>query len=78
MDLREIIPEIKEMCEQIEKVQGDWSGACSCTNCYWNMWNPTMANGRYNNDESKICISESLSEFKMTPNTNSCEGYWER
>ena len=78
MDIREIVPEINEMCEKIEKVQGEWDGGCSCVDCYWNMWHPTMADGRYNNDESKTCVSESLTELKMTPNTNLCEGYWRR
>ena len=78
MDISEIVPEIKEMLEKIGKVQGDWNGECSCVECYWNMWHPTMADGRYNNDESKVCISESLTELKMTPNTNLCEGYWSR
>lgn len=75
MNLRNI-PEIAEMCEQIEKKQGVWDGSCKCTECYWNMWHPTIASGKYNNDESKICVSESLTEFEMTPNNSSlCKGY---
>lgn len=52
----------------------EWDGTCSCTGCYWNMWNP---NSKYTNSESsKVCVSESLDELKMTPNTTDCEGYY--
>lgn len=38
---------------------------CSCIDCYWNY---TQSNNQ--------CISESLNEFKMTPNSLACKGYW--
>jgi len=74
MNLRDI-PEINELMNKIEDVQNkDWNGACSCKGCYWNMWNPKYKN--YNNEESKICVSESLDEIVMNPNSKECEGYY--
>nr|RNB59542.1 hypothetical protein EDM57_04420 [Brevibacillus gelatini] len=60
---------------RIEEVQDEWTdGKCSRKECYWNMWNPKS---KYCNDEkSMICVSESLSVFKMTPNSTVCRGYW--
>lgn len=78
MDIREIIPEIKEMFDEVRKLQGEWDGGCSRTDCYWNLWHPTMAGGVYNDEESKVCVSESLVDLKMTPNTDLCKGYWIR
>lgn len=69
------IPEIKELMEKISEVQGEWDGVCGQTDCYWNMWHPTILNGTYSCDDSKLCVSESLNEFKMTPNSINCPGY---
>ena len=53
---------------------------CSVKDCYWNMWTPNhkMLCG----EDSMVCVSESFEEhcdpnddFKLTPNTNKCEGY---
>ena len=74
MDLREI-KEIDDMCKEIQKIQGEWDGRCKCIECYWNLWHPTAAEGRYNNEESKVCISENLTEIKMKPDTITCHGY---
>lgn len=68
MNLREI-PEIDEMMNKIESVQENQDLSCSCTECYWNMWSP-----KHNN--FKTCVSESLADFKMTPNSTDCKGYW--
>jgi len=75
MNLRQI-PEFDEMLTQIEDVQGEWEGyRCSMKECDWNMWNPKYDEHFYD-DESTICVSESLNEFKMTPNSIDCKGYW--
>ena len=75
MNLREI-PEINDLMNKIESVQDkNWNGTCDCKGCYWNMWNPKS---KYNNnEESKVCVSESLDEIVMTPNTTGCEGYYD-
>ncbi len=76
MDIRDIFLEMLVMCETIDIVQDGWDGMCNCTECYWNMFHPTLDNGVYNNDESKICVSESITELKMTPNNSLlCQGY---
>ncbi|MGG1659541.1 hypothetical protein [Brevibacillus sp. NRS-1366] len=75
MNLRQI-PEIDEMMAKIEEVQGEWAGGkCSMKECYWNMWNPKYE--YLNNDDSAICVSESLADFKMKPNSADCKGYWD-
>jgi hypothetical protein len=73
MDLRKI-PEIEKLLNQIEQVQGDWDFRCSRIECYWNLWHP---NSMWNNDESKVCVSESLRDTKMIPNSKSCPSYWD-
>lgn len=74
MDLRKI-PEIDEMLTEIETIQGEWEGyKCSIKECYWNMWNPNY--DYLCNDDSAICVSESLGEIKMTPDSTQCKGYW--
>ncbi|WP_332238907.1 hypothetical protein [Sporolactobacillus sp. KGMB 08714] len=50
----------------------NWDGTCTCTECYWNMWNPRS---RTKDDSSKVCVSESLDDTKMQPNTNKCPGF---
>lgn len=67
------INEIAEMLILIDKVQEGQDLTCGCKECYWNMWSP---NPKYNNAESLQCISESLADFKMTPNSTKCKGYW--
>lgn len=47
---------------------------CICTECYWNMYNPKSEH--WNDERSMQCVSESLSDFKMTPNSTKCNGYW--
>ena len=69
------IKEIDDMCKEVEKVQDGWDCKCNRTECYWNLWHPTLAKGRYNCEEAKTCVSESITEFKMTPNTPECKGY---
>jgi hypothetical protein len=55
----------------------NWNGyKCTRTDCYWNMWFPTQFKGiDYSAESSEVCISESLDEIKMQPNTNRCPGY---
>ncbi|AKG74387.1 hypothetical protein SAMN05216235_2729 [Salinicoccus halodurans] len=52
---------------------------CNVTDCYWNMWSPRHP---YTDELSKQCVSENLDahfdedeDFKMTPNSKTCEGY---
>lgn len=71
-DVRDI-PEIAQMMDAIEDVQEGQSLRCSVIDCYWNMWSPRE---RWNNEESMQCVSESLSEFKMTPDSKECKGHW--
>lgn len=71
------IPEIEELLIEIQKTQGTWDGKCNETNCYWNMWHPKWAHGRLDNEESKICVSESLTDTKMEPNSKKCPGYYD-
>lgn len=69
------VPEIRQMLEEIESTQGDWNGRCNETSCYWNMWDAEMLGGRYNGENYKICVSESLVDLKMEPNSKGCLGY---
>lgn len=60
----------KDFIETIKKIGDMQEGqdlTCSCTDCYWNY---IQSNNQ--------CISESLSEIKMTPNSLDCKGYWKR
>ena len=63
----DIYLEFKKMMKRIDDVQEGQDLTCSCTECYWNY--------RESNNQ---CISESLEEFKMTPNSTECKGYWRR
>jgi hypothetical protein len=60
----EIEKKFIELFNKIDEVQEGQDSTCTCTNCYWN----------YNNE----CVSESLNEFKMTPSSIDCKGYWKR
>lgn len=60
---------IDELFSKIDKVQEGQEMLCSCTECYWNWYHPGTNN-------SKMCVSESLADFKMTPNSTKCKGYW--
>lgn len=71
-DYREIV----EVLKRIGDVQEGQDLSCTCTSCYWNMFRADSAH--YNTENFKVCISESLGEFKMKPNTKNCPGYWER
>lgn len=65
---------IEELMSKISDVQDGQDLSCNCTECYWNMFNPSSK--YFNKDNSKICVSESLSDFKMSPNSTDCKGYW--
>lgn len=75
MDLHNIT-EIGRILNQIEDMQEGQDLSCTCTSCYWNMYRENSEH--YNDEQSKFCVSESLSDFKMKPNTKSCPGYWEK
>lgn len=65
-----LLDELDQMMTKIAEMQGDWDGRCSCTDCYWNMYHPTK---RADNIQ---CVSESLCDTVMTPNTKECPTYW--
>ncbi|HDR7866532.1 TPA: hypothetical protein QCY24_000140 [Bacillus wiedmannii] len=65
-----MIDEFEALFTKVAQVQGDQELTCSCTECYWNMYFPNRSN-------SKECVSESLADFKMTPNSTECKGYWD-
>lgn len=67
MKAKEIEKEFFELFSKIDEVQGNQDLTCSCTDCYWNL-----------TSSENQCVSESLSEFKMIPNSKECKGYWER
>ncbi|MDO6628752.1 hypothetical protein P4L24_24670 [Bacillus cereus] len=60
-----------ELFTKIEKVQEGQDLTCNCIECYWNMHSFSR-----NRSDSKVCVSESLADFKMTPNSTECKGYW--
>lgn len=59
--------ELGKLFKKIAEVQESQDLTCSCTDCYWNF-----------TQSKNECISESLNEFKMTPNSLDCKGYWKR
>lgn len=62
--------EFEVLFQKIETVQGnEWNGLCNRIDCYWNMWHP------YKNPVDLQCVSESLSDYKMMPNTRDCPSY---
>lgn len=73
MNLRDI-PEIDKLMTQIEQTQDDWDGKCNRKECYWNLWRP---NSMWDNKESMVCVSESLSDTIMTPDSKQCPSYWD-
>lgn len=66
----EEMDEFEALFTKVAQVQGDQELTCSCTECYWNMYFPNRSN-------SKECVSESLADFRMTPNSTECKGYWD-
>ncbi|MEC0241998.1 hypothetical protein P4H66_19530 [Paenibacillus dokdonensis] len=65
-----ILEDMNRVFAKIDEMQGDWDGKCSCKECYWNMYHPTKRPDR------TICVSESLSDTKMAPNSKECPSYW--
>jgi len=65
-----ILDDMDRVFSKISEMQGDWDGQCSCTECYWNMYHPIR------NEDRNECVSESLSDTKMAPNTRECPSYW--
>lgn len=62
---------IEEVMTAIVETQGEeWDGLCDRKECYWNMFHPIR------NPEDRQCVSESLTDTKMIPNTANCPGYW--
>ena len=68
--------EIGRFMDKVSIVQEQQDLSCNCTECYWNLWNPSYNKPYYASDRAKQCVSESLGDFKMTPNSTDCEGYW--
>lgn len=66
----EIEKEFVGLFNKIGEVQEGQDLTCSCIDCYWNF-------NKFNKSNNQ-CVSESLSEFKMTPNSKDCGGYWKR
>lgn len=64
------LDDFDKLFQTIAEVQGDWNGLCSCKDCYWNMWHPTKRS------DNTACVSESLADTKMEPNTTECPSYW--
>lgn len=62
--------DFERVFQEIAEVQGEWNGSCTCKECYWNMWHPTKR------PDQKTCVSESLADTKMEPNTTDCPSYW--
>lgn len=65
--IEEIEKEFVELFKKMAEVQEGQDLTCSCIDCYWNF---TQSNNQ--------CVSESLNDFKMTPNSMECKGYWKR
>lgn len=65
-----LLDDMDRVFAKIAEMQGDWDGKCSCTECYWNMYHPIKREDR------NECVSESLSDTKMAPNTKKCQSYW--
>lgn len=59
----------KDFFERANKIQGNkWDFSCDCTDCYWNMYHT-------NKNNSKMCVSENLSRYKMVPNSKECPSF---
>ncbi|OMF70555.1 hypothetical protein BK142_23735 [Paenibacillus glucanolyticus] len=66
-----MLDELDRVFTQIAETQdNNWDGQCSCSDCYWNMYDPIKR------AERTDCVSESLSDTKMAPNTKDCPSYW--
>jgi len=65
-----VLDDMGQLLQQASETQGDWNWKCSCTDCYWNMYHPTKRPDRTD------CVSESLADTKMAPNTKECPSYW--
>lgn len=65
-----ILDDMERVMRQAAEIQGEWDWKCSCTECYWNMYHPTKGPDR------NECVSESLADTKMMPNSTECPSYW--
>lgn len=70
---QDIAKDFEEVLRKIGEVQDpEWDGRCTQTDCYWNLaCLPFNDKAREN-----FCVSESLSEVKVFPNTKECPSYW--
>jgi len=65
--------DLEKLIEDIEWIQDpNWDGSCNRKECYWNLYHP---NSIFSDSES--CVSESLADIVMTPNSKECKGYWD-
>lgn len=71
-----VLDEIDELMSKVDDIQEGQDLSCNCTECYWNLWNPSFKRPYYASEAAKQCVSESLTDFKMTPNSMKCKGYW--
>lgn len=67
----EDIDSLERVMELISVTQdSEWDGRCNRTECYWNMNSPVK------NPNDFQCVSESLCDMKMVPDTEGCPSYW--
>jgi hypothetical protein len=67
------LDDLLKVFNKINDVQEGQDLTCNCTECYWNMYHPSS---KYHDKESsKMCVSESLADFKMNPNSEECPGF---
>lgn len=62
--------EFEELFMKVAQVQGNQELTCSYTDFYQNMYFPICSN-------FKECVSVSLANFKMTPNSTKYKGHWD-
>ncbi|WP_404293161.1 hypothetical protein LG276_00940 [Cytobacillus kochii] len=70
------LSEFDELFAKMEDIQEGQDLTCNCKECYWNLWNPNFKDKYYASEAALQCVSESLAEIKMKPNTEECPGYW--
>ena len=68
----EDVDSLEKMTELIAITQdNEWDGRCNRAECYWNMNSPIK------NPDDFQCVSESLCDTKMVPDTTDCPSYWD-
>lgn len=68
----EDIESLERVMELIATTQdSEWDGRCNRSECYWNM------NSSVKSLDDFQCVSESLCDTKMVPDTVDCPSYWD-